>query len=207
MNSSGRIRQRGLKLNRSRRIRQAGLTLTRETIWIAISAVLAGCASQKSPLQVQITQLGPYTHAAKAPDCHMPVLELMPLGSLSQIAIVEVWADQKDQPPDVLPALQRKACETGADALVIINSEHQDIKNLLYGATPNQTLNEVTSHDAYASPKDYINEAEHTRRIGEAGHNGFYVDAVAINYVAKSERPTIGSAPSTVIDSVRMPPG
>jgi len=207
MNSSGRIRQTGLKLNRSRRIRPAGLKLIRVTIWIAISAVLAGCASQKSPLQVQITQLGPYMHAAKAPDCHMPVLELMPLGSLSQIAIVEVWADQKDQPPDVLPALQRKACETGADALVIINSEHQDIKNLLYGATPNQTLNEVTSHDAYASPKDYINEAEHTRRIGEAGHNGFYVDAVAINYVAKSERPTIGSAPSTVIDSVRMPPG
>jgi hypothetical protein len=194
-------------MNWSYSIRQTGLKLIRATMWIAISAVIAGCGAQKSPLQVAVTQLGPYTHAAKAPDCHMPVLELMPLGSLSQIAIVEVWADQKDQPPDVLPALQRKACETGADALVIINSEHQDIKNLLYGATPNQTLNEVTSHDAYASPKDYINEAEHTRRIGEAGHNGFYVDAVAINYVAKSERPTIGSAPSTIIDSVRMPPG
>ncbi len=194
-------------MNWSCTIRQTGLKLIRATMWVAISAVIAGCASQKSPLQVAVTQLGPYTHAAKAPDCRMPVLELMPLGSLSQIAIVEVWADQKDQPPDVLPALLRKACETGADALVIINSEHQDIKNLLYAATPNETLNEVTSHDAYASPKDYINEAEHTRRVGEAGHNGFYVDAVAINYVAKRGRPTIGSAPSTVIDSVRMPPG
>jgi hypothetical protein len=194
-------------MNSSGRIRQAGLTLIRGTSWIALSAVIAGCGSQKNPLQVQITQLGPYTHAAKAPDCHMPVFELMPLGSLSQIAIVEVWADQKDQPPDVLPALQRKACETGADALVIINSEHQDIKNLLYAATPNQTMNEVTGHNAYASPKDYIVEAEHTRRIGEAGHNGFYVDAVAINYVAKRERPAVRSAPSTVIDSIQTPHG
>lgn len=194
-------------MNWTRSFRQSGLKLMHEAIWIALSAVIAGCGSQKTPLQVAVTQLGPYTHAAKTPDCKMPVLELMPLGRLSQIAIVEVWADQKDQPPDVLPALQRKACETGADALVIINSEHQNIKNLLYGATPNQTLNEVTSHDAYASPKDYINEAEHTRRIGEAGHNGFYVDAVAINYIAKSERPMVGSAPSTVIDSVRLPPG
>jgi hypothetical protein len=187
-------------------MRRTGMKLIRRTGWIALAMAVAGCASQKTPLQVAVTQLGPYTHAAKAPDCKMPVLGLMPLGSLSQIAIVEIWADQKDQPPDVLPALQRKACETGADALVIINSEHQDVKNLLYGATPNQTLNDVTSHDAYASPKDYINEAEHTRRIGEAGHNGFYVDAVAINYAAKSGQPTVGSAPTTV-DSVRVPPG
>jgi hypothetical protein len=188
-------------------IRRTGMELVRRTVWIALATAIAGCSSQKPQLQVAVTQLGPYTHAAKSPDCKMPVLGLMPLGSLSQIAIVEVWADQKDQPPDVLPALQRKACETGADALVILNSEHQDIKNLLYAATPNETLNEVTGHNAYASPKDYITEAEHTRRIGEAGHNGFYVDAVAINYVAKSERPTVGSAPSTVIDSVRIPPG
>jgi hypothetical protein len=188
-------------------IRQNGMKRLRRAAWMALAAVIAGCSSQKTPLQVAVTQLGPYTHAAKSPDCKMPVLGLMPLGSLSQIAIVEVWADQKDQPPDVLPALQRKACETGADALVILNSEHQDVKNLLYAATPNQTLNEVTAHNAYASPKDYITEAEHTRRIGEAGHNGFYVDAVAINYPPKRERPTLGSAPSTVIDSVRMPPG
>jgi hypothetical protein len=191
----------------SHSIRQTGMKIMRRTAWIAIATAVAGCASQKIPLQVAVTQLGPYTHAAKSPDCKMPVLGLMPLGSLSQIAIVEVWADQKDQPPDVLPALQRKACETGADALVILNSEHQDIKNLLYAATPNQTMNDVTAHNAYASPKDYITEAEHTRRIGEAGHNGFYVDAVAIDYVVKSERPKIGSAPSTVIDSVRMPVG
>lgn len=173
---------------------------------IALSAMAVGCASH-NPLQVQVTQLGPYTHTAKAPDCRIPVLERMPLKSLSQIAIVEAWADVKDQPPDVMPALERKACETGADALVIINSQHQDIKNLLYAASPNESMNDVTAKNGYANPGDYIREAEHTRRIGEAGHNGFYVDAVAIEYNAQEEKQHAGeTVPSTVIDSIRTTP-
>jgi hypothetical protein len=184
-----------------------GLNLGLGAISLALGAVIAGCSSQKIPLQVSVTQLGPYTHAAKAPDCPMPIFEEMPLKTLSQVAIVEAWADMKDQPPDVLPALQRKACETGADALVIINSEHQDIKNLLYAATPNETMNEVTLHNGYASPGDYIKTAEHTRRIGEAGHNGFYIDAVAIDYGAKDDKHAGETVPSTVIDSIRTPHG
>lgn len=176
-------------------------------ISVVLGAGLAGCGSQRAPLQVEVTQLGPYAHAAKAPDCHMPVYQSMPLTSLSQIAIVEAWADVKDQPPDVLPALERKACETGADALVIINSEHQDIKNLLYAATPNESMNDVTRKNGYAQPGDYIKTAEHTRRIGEAGHNGFYIDAVAIDYKADESRHAVDTVPSTVIDSIRTPHG
>jgi len=200
-------RVKSVVMNWNRYTRRARLNLGRGTIWLALGATIAGCSSQKVPLQVQVTQVGPYKHAAKAPDCQMPVLELMPLRNLSQVAIVEVWADAKDQPPDVLPALQRKACETGADALVIINSAHQDIKNLLYSATPNQTMTDVTKKDAYAAPGDYIKIAEHTRRIGEAGHNGFYVDAVAINYLATDDHQPPGRKPSTVIDSIRTPHG
>ena len=144
-----------------------------------------GCANQKQPLTVELTQLGPYESAAKPPDCHMPVLDALPLTNYSQVAIVEAWSDIKDQPPDVLPALQRKACETGADALVIINSDHQDIKNLLYAASPNETYTDVTKKNGYAGGGEYIQAAEHTRRIGEPGHNGFYIDAVAINYKPK----------------------
>jgi hypothetical protein len=189
-------------------VQRGGLKAGRGTICLALGMVIAGCSSQKSALQVQVTQLAPYTHAAKAPDCQMPVLGMMPLKNLSQVAIVEVWADQKDQPPDVLPALQRKACETGADALVIINSDHQDVKNLLYAASPNQTLTSVTEHSAYADPGDYIREAEHTRRIGEAGHNGFYVDAVAITCLSEVDsRPSVKGVPATVIDSLRTPHG
>jgi hypothetical protein len=186
--------------------RYIGRTFARAPMCVAFGLLIAGCFSQK-PLQVQVTQLAPYARAAKAPDCQMPVLGMMPLRNLSEVAIVEAWADSKDQPPDVLPALQRKACETGADALVIINSQHQDVKNLLYGASPNQTLTSVTEHQAYASPGDYIKEAEHTRRIGEAGHNGFYVDAVAIDYLAEDSHPSVKGMPATVIDSINNPHG
>jgi hypothetical protein len=181
-----------------------GLKLGLGAMSVALGAVIAGCGTQKSPLQVAVTQLGPYSHAAKAPDCPMPILEALPANTASQIAIVEAWADEKDQPPDVLPALQRKACETGADALVIINSEHQDIKNLIYNSNP-ETRNEVAKDSGYSQdPAAYLNAAEHTRRIGEAGHNGFYIDAVAIEYGVMDHQHPV---PSTVIDSIRTPPG
>jgi hypothetical protein len=186
-----------------------GFNLALAALILAMGGLVVGCGPQQAPLQVSVTQLGPYAHAAKGPTCQMPVLETLPLKPLSQIAIVEAWADQKDQPPDVLPALQSKACETGADALVIINSEHQDIKNLLYGATPNDTMNDLTAKSAYTESGQYIKTAEHTRRIGEAGHNGFYIDAVAIDYEARNPR-RIGDSnamPSTVIDSIRTPHG
>jgi hypothetical protein len=157
------------------------------SVVVGLAAAIAGCGTQKQPLTVELTQLGPYLSAAKPPDCHMPVLDALPLSSYSQVAIVEAWADVKDQSTDVLPALQRKACETGADALVIVNSEHQDIKNLLYAASPNETLNDVTKKNGYAGGGEYIQTAEHTRRIGEPGHNGFYIDAVAINYGPKAQ--------------------
>jgi hypothetical protein len=174
----------------------AGLILT--------LAMVAGCAAQKQPLQVELTQIAPYNRAAKPPSCNMPLLDKMPLTRFKQVAIVEAWADERDAQADVMPALQRKACETGADALVIINSKHQDIKNLLYRASPNEQMTETTEKNAYATSADYIQEAEHTRRIGEAGHNGFYIDAVAINYVRQKNQPLFGPGSPTV--SMPAPP-
>lgn len=161
-----------------------------EFLIIGVALVLgsSGCSTGRVPMEVDVTQLAPYVHAAKAPDCSMPVLPSMPLTTYRQVAIVEVWADLKDKDNDVLPALKRKACETGADALVIINSQHQDVKNLLYAATPNETLDDTTKQNVYAGQGEYIAEMEHTRRIGEAGHNGYYVDAVAINYAKPEDK-------------------
>ena len=133
-------------------------------------------------MEVSVTQLAPYVDAAKDPGCTIQVLNSMPTGNYTQVAIVEAWADLKDTENDVLPALRRKACETGADALVILNSTHQDVKQLLYQASPNEQLNETTQQNVYAGQADYIQEMEHTRRLGEAGHNGLYIDAVAIRY-------------------------
>jgi hypothetical protein len=155
----------------------------------------AGCSAQRTPLQVDVTQLAPYENAAKAPDCQMPILTTMPLTRYQQVAIVEAWADLKDKRSDVLPALKRKACETGADALVILNSEHQDVKHLLYQASPNEAENELSESNVYTGQGDYIAEMEHTRRVGEAGHNGFYVDAVAINYGKGADKNTAADPP------------
>jgi hypothetical protein len=152
-------------------------------LWLGCIAAGTGCAT-KAPLQVSLTQIAPYQHAAKPPDCAIPVLESEPMARFRQVAIVEAWADIKDTDTDVLPALRRKACETGADALLIVNSRHQDPKNLLYAPTPNETQNQVDSATGYDT-KTYIATMEHTRRLGEAGHSGYYVDAIAIDYVNK----------------------
>jgi hypothetical protein len=155
---------------------------------LVVGALFAGCSTPgKVPMQVNIVQLANYVHAARPPECDMPILDGLPLISYREVAIVEVWADIKDTKSDVLPALKRKACETGADALVIVNSQHQDIKNFLYKATPNENLNEVTQQDVYSGQGEYIKEAEHTHRIGEPGHNGLYVNAIAINYIVRQE--------------------
>jgi hypothetical protein len=149
---------------------------------ILSGCTLSGCASQRTPMQVSVTQIAPYVNAAKDPGCTIPILNGMPTGTYTQVAIVEAWADLKDTENDVFPALRRKACETGADALVILNSTHQDVKQLLYQASPNEQLNNTTQQNVYAGQADYIQEMEHTRRLGEAGHNGLYIDAVAITY-------------------------
>jgi hypothetical protein len=169
-----------------------------------LALVIAGCGAQHVPMQVNVTQLAPYVHAAKDPACSMPVFEAMPLSSYRQVAIVEAWADLKDQENDVIPALKRKACETGADALVILNSQHQDIKHLLYQASPNETLNEVTQQNTYAGQGAYIAEVEHTRRMGEPGHNGLYIDAVAINY-GKTEDKAVPASRNSTTESLAPP--
>jgi hypothetical protein len=196
-------------MNRNRPAMRIGLKLGLGTIGLAFSAVIAGCGAQKNPLQVAVTQLGPYNHAAKGPDCHMPILEALPANTGSQIAIVEAWADQTDAPPDVLPALRRKACETGADALVIINSQHQDIKHLLYSSDP-ETMVEQQKESGYAQQQGdsvAINDAGHARAVGEEGHNGFYIDAVAIEYDSMDDKHASEPLPPPVVGSVRTPPG
>ncbi len=181
MSSSKKPRNRGIETNQRR-------AFPAKIIVVGL-ALLAGCSTPgKVPMQVNITQLANYTNPARPPSCKMPVLTSMPLTTYREVAIVEAWADLKDEKEDVIPMMQRKACETGADALVITNSQHQDIKSFLYQASPNESLNEATQKDVYSNQGEYIKTAEHTRRIGEAGHNGLYIDGVAINYTLSSPK-------------------
>ncbi|WP_331958032.1 hypothetical protein [Candidatus Binatus sp.] len=95
-------------------------------IIIGLAIAAAGCARVISlPPQVTLAEVEPSGRAAKPPDCNMPVLRHEPLGDFRKVAIVEGLGNVYASEADVLPAVQRKACETGADAIVILTSRAQ----------------------------------------------------------------------------------
>ena len=95
-------------------------------IIIGLAIAAAGCAHIISlPPQVWLTEVEPSGRAAKPPDCDMPVLRHEPLRDFRKVAIVEGLGNVYGSEADVLPAVQRKACETGADAIVVLTSRAQ----------------------------------------------------------------------------------
>jgi hypothetical protein len=100
--------------------------LVRIAILIIVLVTIAGCAHVVSlPPQVTLSEVEPSGRAAKPPDCNMPVLRHEPLKEFRKVAIVEGLGSVYASEADVLPAVQRKACETGADAIVILASKSQ----------------------------------------------------------------------------------
>jgi len=93
---------------------------------MGLTIAAAGCARVISlPPQVTLAEVEPSGRAAKPPDCSMPVLRHEPLRDFRKVAIVEGLGNVYASEADVLPAVQRKACETGADAIVILTSRAQ----------------------------------------------------------------------------------
>src|SRR5271167_4624358 len=100
--------------------------LVRTALIIGLSLAASGCAQVVSlPPQVTLSEVEPSGRAAKPPDCNMPVLRHEPLTDYRKVAIVEALGNRFASEADVLPAVQRKACETGADAIVILTSKAQ----------------------------------------------------------------------------------
>jgi hypothetical protein len=91
-----------------------------------LSLGVARCAPFISlPPQVTLSEVEPSGRAAKPPDCNMPVLRHEPLTDYRKVAIVEALGNRFATEAEVLPAVQRKACETGADAIVVLTSKAQ----------------------------------------------------------------------------------
>jgi hypothetical protein len=145
-------------------------------------AVAAGCSTHHDPPQVMVTPLTEYTSAAKGQGCAMPVLVGNPARTYKQIAIVEGWGDV-DQGPEVIEAARRRACETGADALVVVTGKAQRVTKQLYGVTPNDTADAAISGGSDVKHGQYIHQQEYRPAPGEAGHTGYYLDTVAIVYL------------------------
>ncbi len=99
---------------------------------LASAIALPGCAKIYSlPPQVKYSEIEPSGRAAKPPDCDMPVLRAEPLTDFRKVAIIEgignVYAEEKQ----VLPAVKRKACESGADAIIILASKSQTTESIV----------------------------------------------------------------------------
>ncbi len=86
----------------------------------------------------------------------MPVLHHEPLTDYRKIGLVEGVGSTYDSEADVLPAVRRKACESGADAIVILTSKAQtteglvgyyiDSEAIVYGKNPNIPSGQSISH-------------------------------------------------------------
>ncbi|HVA78076.1 MAG TPA: hypothetical protein VNF27_09280 [Candidatus Binataceae bacterium] len=136
--------------------------MTVRQILIAIALVVAplcvtGCFKAATlPAQAVYTEIEPSGSAAKPPDCDIPVLRHEPLTEYRKVGLVEGTGSVYDSESDVLPAVKRKACESGADAIVILTSKSQttegmvgyyvDAEAIVYGKNPNIPSGESISH-------------------------------------------------------------
>ena len=108
----------------------------------------------------------------------MPVLHTEPLTNHRRIAIVEAWGafGQENQ---VLEALKSSGCQTGADALVIVEDKSQVNPAIAKTGLPLTMQDEEEKMDTTQGQRFKKGLAP---GIGEAGHPGYYLDSVAIVY-------------------------
>ena len=140
------------------------------------SAILLGCSARKQPPEADLSWLAPQTRSAKPADCSMPLLTALPLTEYQEIATVEVSGDYDAADQELLSLARRKACETGADALVILEDQRQKAGKPLPG------ISATEGQDVGPQSGINIRAREHAPEVGEAGHKGSIVDAVAIIY-------------------------
>lgn len=104
--------------------------------WVVITGTLAlavaGCAkAMQMPPQATYTEIQASGVAARPPNCDIKVLRHEPLTEYRKVGIIEGTGSVYASEEDVLPAVKRKACETGADAIVILASKSQTTENLV----------------------------------------------------------------------------
>lgn len=147
-------------------------------LMLATTASGLGCgATAPPPPEAIVSPMSGYLRPAKAPDCPMPVLHAMPDAAHQQIAIVDAWGDEGVKDSDVLAILKRKACQTGADAIVLTADRDQELGPMVpgYAPGPHTTLGEER---AGAN----VSERYHLPQVGEQGHAGHYLSGIAIIY-------------------------
>jgi len=144
-------------------------------------AGMVGACGQISPPaapEVSVTQIASFDRAPKGPGCHLPVLYTEPTRGVRKIAIVEGWGTE-EQRSDLMKSLEKKACELGADSLLVVSDTSQKTNKLVYdpsneeaGSQGNASLSDSKGHE--------IIQKEHVAAVGERGHSGYYIEAYAL---------------------------
>lgn len=155
----------------------------------AMAALVSGCFEAEIPApSATVSPMTAYMRPAKAADCPLQVLHSMPPTDVQQLALVDAWGDQSATDADLLPVLKRKACEVGADAVVITSDKSQHEGEQLSGYDARVGSN-VGGHGAPAN----VSERMHDPTVGEVGHGGHYMSGVAIAFT-KGGQTTTSSA-------------
>ena len=162
-------------------------------IVILIAALaIEGCATTNNAINVAVSQMRPFP-ASKGSGCDMPVLSQRPKRHFVELAIVEGWAGSQGQEQELLQKLKNRACETGADALLINYSKDQraNRKNSIEVAdriadeadkTADETVDQQMQ-DTYGAV------LRGSGMLGTPGHGGFYMDTYAIKFTSNGDHP------------------
>jgi hypothetical protein len=148
-------------------------------IVLILAATVGACGGINTPPspEVSVTQIAAFEHAAKGPDCHLPVLEREPAGC-RKIAIIEGWGTE-EQRNDLMYAVEKKACELGADSLLLVSDTAQSTTHLVYDPSSQEPGAEGGASLKDTKGDEIINK-EHVAKTGERGHSGYYIETYAI---------------------------
>jgi hypothetical protein len=142
----------------------------------AIVSLFGGCFEFEVPEpSATVSPMTSVMRPAKAPNCPLQVLSTMPATDVQQLALVDTWGDQSAKDADLLPVLKSKACEVGADAVVITSnkSQHEGEQLEGYDAQVGSNINNKAAN---------VSQRMHDPTVGEVGHGGRYMSGVAIAF-------------------------
>jgi hypothetical protein len=142
----------------------------------AIVPLFGGCFEFEVPEpSATVSPMTSVMRPAKAPNCPLQVLNTMPASDVQQLALVDTWGDQSAKDADLLPVLKSKACEVGADAVVITSdkSQHEGEQLEGYDAQVGSNINNKAAN---------VSQRMHDPTVGEVGHGGRYMSGVAIAF-------------------------
>jgi hypothetical protein len=143
----------------------------------AIAPLFGGCFETEIPApSATVSPMTSTMRPAKGPNCPLQVLSTMPTVDVQQLALVDTWGDQSANDADLLPVLKSKACEVGADAVVITSDKSQHEGDQLVGWD-----SKVGS--TVASKNANVSQRMHDPTVGEVGHGGHYMSGVAIAFI------------------------